>query len=154
MHVRGEDDFVGDDWETLPELVKEVAEPWRLMLQEAGEVLEPIEGNLAYFVQHLLWLVPLAETLKQRPELRALFPLVHHAVIELRQRPHSIAHDECFTFFAEADGLYRLSFDRWTPRPFRRYAQELGRGNVWHVADILVNSLSDIDNSILTDERS
>jgi hypothetical protein len=139
--------FTGDSWETLPERVKEAYELLQETLREYGDP-EDIECDQGLYrhVKHLFWLVPLAEALRQRTELQGLYPLMHHAVIELKRLPHSVPQEESFTFFAEADGLFLLSLDQWQPSPITRHSQELGRGSAQQVTELLIRIVQNTEN--------
>jgi hypothetical protein len=143
MLTIADDNFAGDAWETLPERVQQHAEPWMKFLHEFADIDENVwdknnEGNLPHFVNHVLWLIPLARVLTQRTELHGLYPLVHHAVIEIKLLPHSTPQHERFTFYAEADGVFSLSFAVREFSPGTWKIQELETGSAEQLVQRLI----------------
>jgi hypothetical protein len=141
--------FTGDSWEYLPQRVKQTGEPMLEILREFGDDSD-IEGGITEFVKHLLWLVPLAEVLRQRTELHELYPLIHHAVIELKRLPHSVPQTKCFTFYAESEDVFSLSEHEWQTGTFERHWQVIGTGNAEQAVALLVNMTNDGKNSLLS----
>jgi hypothetical protein len=132
--------FTGDSWELLPQRVEQIGEPLLEILRDFGDDSDSEEG-IARFLKHLFWLLPLAEVLKQRTELHYLYPLVHHAVIELKRLPHSVPQQKGFTFYAEAKEFFTLSEFEWQSPTSNYRSQEIGRGSADEVVDLLVKIL-------------
>lgn len=145
MQTDSDNLFTGDSWETLPEKVKQTYEPCQQIIREYGdpEDADCDEGTYK-FVKHVLWLVPLAEALRQRTELHGLYPAVHHAVIEIKRLPHSTPQNQCFMFYAETETEFRLSRLEWQTHSQSYDSQELGRGNAEAVVELFANIVREI----------
>lgn len=81
---------IHSDWQHLAQHVLQVARRWEKLwtdaLAEIGETLDlqDLDDSSVALIWHLRWLVPLAEELQKHPVLHKLFPVVHHANIDLR----------------------------------------------------------------------
>src|SRR5437868_5938675 len=93
-------------WNNLPEQLRRHYQPYADALQQYGSLKDNQDEGLYLSATRILWLVPLVETLQQRQNLHHLYPLVHHAVIELKRQPHNIPQEEAFTFSAVAEGRF------------------------------------------------
>jgi hypothetical protein len=127
-------------WDTLPNDILRVIAPWQKFLDGLTEEEQDFLGvSLPNLIMHLVWLIPLAERLQQCPELRGLYPFVHHAVLQLSLQPTSVSYHPCFMILAESQERYRLSFyaehGKSTPQ------DRLGEGSVEEITELLVEAV-------------
>lgn len=129
-------------WETLPEDIRRVSEPWRNIIHEyvtngygnEEEFYSEDGRGLGNLIQRLLWLIPLAETLQGRPRLRALHPFIHHFLMQLSCQLTSESYFPCFFINAESERLFRVTYQTALPHST---GIEIGRGHAEHIANLL-----------------
>jgi hypothetical protein len=127
-------EFKGHSWDTLPEDIKCVCEPWkRIMREYEGDAEDWTGSSLENMVKRLFWLIPLAQCLQQRPALRRLYPHVHHAVLQLNSPPVGQGHFPFCFLSAESEGQFKLEYITGTEDT----THDAKRGNAIEIADLL-----------------
>jgi hypothetical protein len=128
--------FEGHPWDALRQTILDASAPYQRLMTEFN--IQQDDGGVADHVRHLLWLIPLAEALKQREQARLFYAMIHHAVIELKREPHYVSQAESLMLYAEAAErftLKRIHFMREVGRP--PTSVKLGEGSADEVADMV-----------------
>jgi hypothetical protein len=127
------------DWCDLPNQVRQYGDYWhRLVCEAAGQPdLEPDE-----FVQHVYWLVPLAQALQKHASLQRLYPFIHHAVLDLRPVPDRSVAGESIMLFARAPGHFDATRVKHSSTTGQSEREELAVGEAQHVAAAVAQAVT------------
>ena len=126
------------DWQHLPEQVLKVAQSWQTfwtdVYAQTGETFSlDSSGSNTDFIKHLLWLILLAEELQRPPKLHGLFPVVHHAMIDLQFTSGS--YKPSIGLFAPVEGVFKATQIITVSPVFTTV--EIGRGDAATVSDLI-----------------
>ena len=129
------------DWRTLPKQVRQYGDYWHsLICEAAGQPdLEPDE-----FIQHVFWLVPLAQALQKHASLERLYPFIHHAVLDLRPVPDRSVAGESIMLYARAEGQFEATRVKHNSSTGQSEREELAAGDAEHIATAVAQAVTTV----------
>lgn len=94
-------------WVNLTQRIVHQRDTWVRLMEEIGFKIDS-DASPAATLRYLGWLVPLAEVLQVHTLLQNWYPVLHHAVLELKPEPYA---REGLLVYAKAEGFFYVTLE-------------------------------------------